>query len=86
MKRLLLLLVLASVCAPARADWKDLKEGADVQAVMNAVGVPLLVNKSKTGRQVMWTYDNGAYILFENGRVKFWQPPTPRKCHAPVGA
>lgn len=79
MKRLVLLVLLVCVCATARADWADVREGIDAQAVMAAVGVPLLVNASKTKRQVTWTYDDGAYILFENGRVRFWQAPTSRK-------
>jgi hypothetical protein len=79
MKRLLLVLLLAGVCAPARAEWKDLKAGIDVQAVLAAVGTPLMVSKSRQGLQVTWTYDDGAYVLFENGRVRFWQPPVAKR-------
>ena len=56
------------------ADWKDLRRGCEKQVVLEAVGAPLMINKSKTGRQETWTYDCGGYIIFENGRVSYWQP------------
>jgi hypothetical protein len=77
MTRLFLLTLFAFACTTARAEWSDVKEGLNVQAVLAAVGTPMMVNKSKSGRQVTWTYDNGAYVLFENGRVRFFKaPPT----------
>ncbi len=79
MKRLFLLSLFLCAAASARAEWNDVKEGCDVQAVLAAVGSPLLMSKSRSGAQFTWTYDNGAYILFENGRVSYWQPPKPRQ-------
>ena len=82
MKRLVLVLLFAGVCASARAEWSDVREGIDVQAVLAAVGTPLMVSKSRTGLQVTWTYDEGGYVLFENGRVRFWQPPAAKRSRA----
>ncbi len=56
------------------AEWKDLRPGCEKQVVLEAVGAPLMMNKSKTGRQETWTYDRGGYVIFENGRVSYWQP------------
>ena len=72
----LIALVFVSL-ASARADWKDLRSGTEKGTALEAVGSPLLMNKSRSGRQEVWTYDFGAYILFENGRVSYWQAPKP---------
>jgi hypothetical protein len=79
MKRVVLILLFLSAAGLARADWTDVKEGADVRAVLAAVGTPLMVSRSKSGAQVTWTYDNGAYVLFENGRVTYWRAPSPKR-------
>jgi hypothetical protein len=60
----------------ARAAWCDLKAGLDPKAAEKCVGAPLFVNRTRGGTLVNWIYDNGGYILFENGRVKFWQAPS----------
>jgi hypothetical protein len=83
MKRLLLLSLFVCACTTtARAEWRDVKEGLNVQAVLAAIGTPMMVNKSKSGRQVTWTYDDGAYVLFENGRVRFFKAPPGRASRA----
>ncbi len=73
MKTIAIIFVLAASCA--RADWKDLKEGLDPTTAEHCVGAPLFGNRSRGGTFVTWTYDNGGFIFFENGRVHFWQPP-----------
>lgn len=72
-KRCLLLALLFA--ASARAEWCELKEGADTKSVLACIGAPLLMNKSRNGRQITWTYDNGGYVMFANGRVTFWSAP-----------
>jgi hypothetical protein len=84
MKRIVLFLGLfLFASAAARAEWSDVKEGYDADTVLALVGNPLMIVRSKTGAQVVWTYDNGAYILFENGRVSYWQPPQPKRKSCP---
>lgn len=79
MKRISFVLLLLVSAAWARADWKNVKEGVPQQTVLRTVGAPLMMTKSKTGLQVTWTYDRGGYILFEAGRVRYWQAPRPAK-------
>jgi hypothetical protein len=73
MKRIILLVML--LASTARASWGDLKEGLDPKAAEQMVGAPLFENRSRGWTFVNWVYDNGGSILFENGRVKFWQAP-----------
>lgn len=68
------MLVLALGTSAAAAEWKGVRQGCEKQVVLEAVGAPLMMNKSKTGRQETWTYDRGGYVIFENGRVSYWQP------------
>ncbi|MES2697437.1 MAG: hypothetical protein V4773_28485 [Verrucomicrobiota bacterium] len=75
MRTVLLLALFALSCGAAHAQWHDLKAGLDPKTVVQAVGQPLLVSKSKSGAQVTWTYDEGAYVMFDQGRVRFWQQP-----------
>jgi hypothetical protein len=73
MKRLLVLACL--VVSTASAAWSDLKPGLDPKAAEQLVGAPLFENRTRGGTMVNWIYDNGGYILFENGRVRYWQAP-----------
>ncbi len=73
MKRFVVIALL--LVASARADWRGVKEGLGPQAVINHVGRPLIESRVRHGLLVTWTYDNGGYILFENGRVLYWQMP-----------
>ncbi len=79
MKRVVLLLLFLVSGALARADWSDVREGMDGEAVLVFVGTPLIVSKSRSGAQETWTYDDGAYVLFERGRVSFWSAPRPKR-------
>jgi len=72
----LVVLVLLLVTS-ARAEWRDVKEGLASKAVFESVGRPLIESRTRGGMFVTWTYDNGAYVLFENGRVLYWQAPKP---------
>lgn len=72
---LLFLLAMAGL----RAEWRDLKEGLDPKAVEKFIGAPLMQTKARGGLLVTWTYDNGGYVLFENGLVRYWQAPRPKK-------
>ena len=74
MKRIAFLLALL-LASSASAAWCDLKEGLDVKTAEQLVGVPLFENRTRGGLFANWVYDQGGYILFENGRVKFWQAP-----------
>lgn len=73
-----MLLLLALSCGAVRAQWADLKPGQDAQAVAKALGEPLIVSQSKGRAQSTWTYDRGGYVMFEKGRVTFWQPSKKR--------
>jgi hypothetical protein len=77
MKTLMIFVLLVISAASARADWKTLKEGQEKAAALQTVGVPLLMSKSRSGLQETWTYDSGGYILFERGRVRYWEAPKP---------
>lgn len=74
MKTLAVICALVCVSA-ARAEWHDLQTGLDQSAVVQRVGMPLLMSKSRSGAQVTWTYDAGGCVLFENRRVSYWQVP-----------
>jgi hypothetical protein len=78
-QKIVLLALLCLTVAHARAAWSDLKEGLDPKAVMLLVGQPLIANQARGGALITWTFDDGGYILFENGRLKFWQAPRPKK-------
>lgn len=80
----IVLLLLTAACA--KADWKEVKEGLPHQAVLKAVGEPLMASKSKSGLQVKWTYDRGGYVIFEAGRVRFFQAPKAAKREITVAA
>lgn len=69
-------LLLASV---ARGEWSDIKAGLDERTVVARIGVPLQWSKSRSGAQVTWTYDLGGHIIFERGRVRYWQAPQPKQ-------
>ncbi len=73
MKRMILLALLFVACA--RAEWSDVKEGLGPQSVIKLVGTPLVGSSGHGGQFVTWIYDRGGYIVFENGRVAFWQAP-----------
>jgi hypothetical protein len=74
------LLVVASV----RADWKDLKEGMEQRAVVEAVGAPLMATRVRRGLLETWLYDGGGCVYFVKGRVQYWQMP--KVVPAPVPA
>ena len=76
MKRWLIAALL--VVASARADWKDVKEGMDQRAVMEAVGTPLMFTRARHGLLETWMYDEGGCVYFVKGRVRFWQAPKVR--------
>lgn len=75
MKLIGLLTMGVLISTSVRAAWQDLREGLAPDAARAAVGAPLLVSRSRTGVHVTWTYDSGAYIIFEQGRVRYWQKP-----------
>jgi len=77
MKRIILIACL--LVSSASAGWCDLKEGLDLKTAEKCVGAPLFENRTRGGTMVNWVFDNGGYILFENGRVKFWQRPRDAK-------
>ena len=74
-----LTLIFALLASSASAAWSDLKEGLDAKSAEQFVGAPLFVNRTRGGTVMNWVYDCGGYILFENGRVKFWQAPRDAK-------
>lgn len=82
MKRIIFLALLLT--STASAAWSDLKEGIDQKSAEKLVGAPLFGNRSRGGMFMNWVYDNGGYILFENGRVRFWQQPADRTGGAPA--
>ena len=73
MKRIVLLALLLT--STASAAWRDLKAGLDAKTAAQLVGAPLFGNQTRGGTLANWIYDDGGYILFECGRVKFWQAP-----------
>jgi hypothetical protein len=75
MKTLMIFALMIVSAAIARADWETLKEGQEKDEALQAVGVPLIMSKSRSGLQETWTYDSGGYILFERGRVRYWAAP-----------
>ena len=75
MKRLGLMFALLLAALPARAAWADVKAGLDAKAVLEYVGAPILTHRGHSGHWETWTYDNGASVLFENGRVRYWTEP-----------
>lgn len=74
----LVVLALLAV-STARAEWRDLKTGLDAKSAAELVGQPLMATKARGGVMVTWVFDHGGYMLFENGRLRFWQAPHPEK-------
>lgn len=72
-------LALTLAAATAQAAWGEIKEGVDQKTALQQVGAPLIQNKARRGALETWTYDDGAYIFFENGKVRYWQAPRPKK-------
>lgn len=68
----------------AQAAWSDIKEGLDPKNALQDVGAPLMQSRVRQGSLVTWTYDEGGYILFENGRVRYWQAPRTENATSPV--
>ncbi len=77
MKTVLGFAALLLLTGVARADWKDLKPGMDQQTAWKCAGTPMLLNKAR-GSEV-WTYDHRGYIMFEGGRVTYWEQPKTAK-------
>lgn len=78
MKRLLSCLVFLLLVTRAAAGWYDLKPGMDQNAAVQCVGQPILKTKGRAGAEV-WTYDHAGYILFNQGRVTYWEVPIPKR-------
>lgn len=78
-----LALALFAVSA-AQAAWSDIKEGLAPKTALQDVGAPLIQSRVRQGSLETWTYDEGGYILFENGRVRYWQAPRTEKAPGPV--
>jgi hypothetical protein len=68
--------ILASWLAltPSHAAWSDLRAGMEMAEVQRLVGEPLIASRVRGGLFVTWTYDQRGYVLFEHGRLRFWQP------------
>ncbi|MCX6953213.1 MAG: hypothetical protein NTV51_13760 [Verrucomicrobia bacterium] len=77
LRRSLVGLVLAGACA--QAAWTDMREGLDPKEVAEQVGQPLMHSSVRGGKLETWIFDDGGYILFENGRVRFWSVPRTKK-------
>ena len=73
---LLLFLLVVSV---AHAKWSDIREGLDQRAALQFAGIPLMQCRVRSGALETWTYDDGGYILFANGRILYWQAPRQQK-------
>lgn len=84
MKRIVVLALL--LASTASAAWCDLKEGLNAKTVEQLVGAPLFGNRTRGGTLVNWAYDNGGYVLFECGRVKFWQAPRGIESTRPIAS
>ncbi|PTX91461.1 hypothetical protein [Opitutus sp. ER46] len=76
MQRFALLTFLLLAAPWARADWCELRAGMDRDSAWRCAGVPLLQNEARGGN-AMWTYDRCGYIIFERGRVAYWDAPKP---------
>ncbi len=74
-----LLVIALLTAAAARAEWRDLRVGLDPKAVAELVGQPLMQQRARGGVLVTWTFDHGGYVLFENGRIRYWQAPRTEK-------
>ncbi len=72
--RLFLLAVAGAVAPSLRAEWADVKAGLPADAVVRALGVPLVQSHGAAGRWAVWTYDAGGCVLLEHGRVTHWTP------------
>jgi hypothetical protein len=74
----LMALVVVAQVAIARADGRfpDLRNGNTIGQVIQQWGDP----KEKVERglkgQVIWYYQNGAYVLFQSGKVIRWRSPS----------
>lgn len=67
------------LASAAQAAWSDLREGLDAKAAAQQVGSPLIQNRARGRGLETWTYDDGGYILLQNGKVRYWQAPREKK-------
>ena len=58
-----------------KAEWKDLREGLEVPAVILAIGQPLIKSRTRAGLFETWTYDRGGYAVFVRARLSYWREP-----------
>jgi hypothetical protein len=72
--RSLRLLAPLAVLPSLRAGWTELAPGLAGDAVVRALGVPLVQSHGGGGRWAVWTYDAGGCVLLEHGRVTHWTP------------
>jgi hypothetical protein len=63
----------------ASAAWGDLKTGLDQRGATQHVGAPLIETTGRGGVLVTWIYDDGGYVLFEHGKIRYWQAPRVKK-------
>lgn len=66
--------------APATvwAEWKDVRVGLKAEAVVQAVGEPLIRSRSRGGLYETWTFDHGGSVVFVRDRVSYCQEPRTR--------
>ena len=65
--------------AGAHAAWSDVREGLDPKSVAEQIGQPLMHSSVRGGTLETWIFDQGGYVLFEKGKVRFWLAPRPKK-------
>ena len=59
-----------------------MRVGLMAEAVVEAVGQPLIRSRARGGLYETWTYDHGATVVFVRDRVSFWQQPKARSGQA----
>lgn len=77
MKRAVILVLLLLIQPEIRAGWMELREGADANGVIAALGEPLIRSRSRSGTFESWTYDAGGYAVFVNARLSYWEASRP---------
>ncbi len=70
-----LLIVAQAELANSDARYPDLKNGNTIGQVVQGWGDPTEKIERELKGQVVWYYPNGAYVLFQDGKVIRWRSP-----------
>ncbi len=73
-KRLLMLMTALLLSNGLCAGWAEMRAGMTPAEVREQIGGPLLQSVGHGGLWAIWNFDDGGYVQFEKGVVRWWEP------------